>query len=453
MNVPSHIFRMYDIRGISGKELNEEFCYTLGNEFSKIIPNSYPKRVVIGRDCRLTSNSYASALIEGLRDGGIDIIDLGMVPTPLVYFALFRKKLGGGIVVTASHNPPEDNGFKLSLGQDSLKGDEIQALGKMIQNPSPIIKNHRGTLESEDISSEYIDFIKKNVSIVRPVSLVFDAGNGAASEISSLLFRELKLNSTSLFCEPDGNFPNHHPDPSDPGTLKHLLEKVRSISAEVGVAFDGDGDRIGVVDKHGRIYYGDELLILFARDVLSKNSGATIISEVKASERLFNEIIKCGGKPLMWKTGHSLIKSKMKETGALLAGEMSGHMFFADRYFGYDDAIYAAVRLTELLSKSQLTISEHLAGLPKSFLTPEIRIKCKEALKFRVVDSVKSHFKNIYPINDIDGVRISFKDGWGLVRASNTGPILVLRFEASDPERLQEIREEVEEVVLDASSG
>lgn len=453
MIVHENIFRMYDIRGKSGNEISEDLSYTLGNEFTKLIPTSFPKRIVVGRDCRLTSKSYSEALVEGLRDGGIDVLDIGMVPTPLVYFSLFQRKVGGGIMITASHNPPEDNGFKLSIGQESLHGDAIQTLGRMIKNPSAICKNSKGSFEYEDISSEYISFIKNNVSIRNKISVVLDAANGATSNIAPKLFEELGLKPITLFCEPDGNFPNHHPDPTEPSSLISLIECVKSNSCDLGFSFDGDGDRIGVVDKTGRIYLGDELLMLFARDILKKKKGGTVISEVKASNRLFAEITKLGGNPIMWKTGHSLIKSKMRETGALLAGELSGHMFFADRYFGYDDAIYAAARLTELISNSNIAISEHLPEFSKSFTTPEMRIDCEDNEKFSVVNRVKDHFIKLYPVNDIDGVRISFNDGWGLVRASNTGPALVLRFEAKTKERLDEIKQEVEGVIVDASRG
>lgn len=451
MTVPEHIFRMYDIRGKSGKELSEDLSYTLGNEFSRLIPPTHPKRVVIGRDCRLTSGSYSNALCEGLRDAGIDVLDIGMVPTPLVYYSLFQRKVGGGIMITASHNPPEDNGFKLSIGQDSLHGEYIQTIGRMMQNPSRVRKSSRGNLESEDISPEYINFIKNNISIGRKISTVIDAGNGATSNVAPRLFEGLGLKPISLFCTPDGNFPNHHPDPTDISSLRSLIETVKSSSSDLGFAFDGDGDRIGVVDQSGRIYWGDELLVLFARDILKKRKGATIISEVKASDRLFAEIMRLGGTPLMWKTGHSLIKHKMKETGALLAGEMSGHIFFADRYFGYDDALYAAARLSELISNSDLTISELISGLPEAYVTPEIRINCGDKEKFYIVNKVKNHFTKLYSVNVIDGVRISFNDGWGLVRASNTGPSLVLRFEAKTKKRLAEIKQEVEEVLVEAS--
>ena len=356
-------------------------------------------------------------------------------------------------MITASHNPPEDNGFKLSIGQDSLYGEYIQTLGRMIKNPSRICKNLKGSLEFEDISSDYIHFIKNNIFIDKKISTVIDAGNGATSNIAPRLFGALGLKPVTLFCTPDGTFPNHHPDPTNPASLISLIETVKTNSSDIGFSFDGDGDRIGVVDKDGRIYWGDELLILFARDILNKRKGATVISEVKASERLFNEIMRLGGNPLMWKTGHSLIKSKMKETKALLAGEMSGHIFFADRYFGYDDALYAAARLSELISNSSASISELITGLPKAFVTPEIRINCEDKEKFFIVNKVRDHFTKLYPVNNIDGVRISFSDGWGLVRASNTGPALVLRFEAKTKERLEEIKQEVEGVLVEASRG
>lgn len=451
MNLNENIFRMYDIRGKSGKEISEDLSYTLGNEFTKLIPTSLPKRIVVGRDCRLTSKAYADALILGLSDGGIDVLDIGMVPTPLVYFSLFQRKVGGGIMITASHNPPEDNGFKLSIGPDSMYGEDILTLFRMIKAPTRVCKSSKGLIENEDVSSDYISFFKKNISIDKKISITIDAGNGATSNIAPKLFKEIGLSPVTLFCTPDGNFPNHHPDPTNASTLTSLIDCVKSNSSDIGFSFDGDGDRIGVVDKAGRIYGGDELLILFVRDILKTRSGATIISEVKASDRLFSEIIKLGGNPLMWKTGHSLIKSKMRETGALLAGELSGHIFFADRYFGYDDALYAAARLSELISNSNLSISEHLSELSTTFTTPEIRIGCEDKFKFSIVKKVTEHFTKLYPTNDIDGVRISFTDGWGLVRASNTEPSLVLRFEATTKERLEEIKQEVEEVVVDAS--
>ncbi|HLB58694.1 MAG TPA: phosphomannomutase/phosphoglucomutase [Bdellovibrionota bacterium] len=449
MTFPAHVFRMYDIRGKAGEDLSEEFSYHLGNAFARLLLPGVTKNVAVGRDCRLTSEAYAESLIEGLRHAGVNVLDLGMIPTPLLYFSLFRRQIGGGIMVTGSHNPPEDNGFKLSLGHSSLFGDSIQKL-KLLMGEKPL-KSSPGKRTFEDIKDEYLFFLEKDISLARPLNVVIDAGNGATSKVAPLLFSNIGAVCHTLFCEPDGNFPNHHPDPTQPENLRSLSDEVTSQNADIGIAFDGDGDRIGVIDKKGRIYWGDELLILFARDVLAKTPGAKIISEVKASQRLFQDISRHGGNPIMWKTGHSLIKAKMKETGALLAGEMSGHIFFADRYFGYDDAMYAGARLVEFLSHHSQSIEELLSDLSPSYLTPELRIPCRDQMKFEVVQNVKKHFSLKYPCIDIDGVRINFPDGWGLVRASNTQPVLVLRFEATSEEKLHAIRSEVEEVVTHAS--
>ncbi|MFC2074935.1 phosphomannomutase/phosphoglucomutase [Bdellovibrionota bacterium] len=451
MIINPNIFRMYDIRGRAGKDISEEFSYRLGRAYAQLMPKDLPRSVSVGRDCRLSSKIYSDALIDGLNDGGVNTLDLGMVPTPVLYFSLFHRDLGGGIVITGSHNPPEDNGFKLSSGRNAIYGPEIQKLAKLMSQTVLPKSPSRGTTESVDLVPEYLDYMEKNLNLSRPMKVVIDAGNGATSEIAPELFEKIGADVIPLFCSPDGKFPNHHPDPTQPETLVSLIEEVKRSGAEIGIAFDGDGDRIGVVDASGRIYWGDELLVLFSRSILRKNPGAMIISEVKASQRLYQEIENLGGKPLMWKTGHSLIKSKMRETGALLAGEMSGHIFFADRYFGYDDALYAAARLIELLSSTSKPINELLADLPKTSVTPEIRVPCEDEKKFSVVDKVRDHFSKYYDVNDIDGVRINFSDGWGLVRASNTQPALVLRFEASSDEKLEALQNEVREIVNNAS--
>ncbi len=471
LQIPSHVFREYDVRGIAGKDLTPEFARLLGRGYSKMLfdqnGSSRALRVSVGKDCRLSSDAYAEALIQGMieqaPEGRLQVVRLGVCPTPLTYFSVFHLELDGGIMVTGSHNPADYNGFKIGIGKGTLHGERIQELKSVMQallkqRPDSLFQS--SMIEDFEIIPAYIDFVVKasqNRGLIRK-KIVLDAGNGTAATVAPKLFEKLGAQVIPLYCELDGRFPNHHPDPTVPENLKALTETVKREKADFGVAFDGDSDRIGVVDETGRILFGDELMILFSRDVLQALPGSTIISEVKSSYRLYDDIAKRGGVPLMWKTGHSLIKSKMKETHAALAGEMSGHIFFADRYFGYDDAIYAAVRAYEIASRAQGPFSALLADVQKTAATPEIRVDCEEELKFQLVSKVKEQLKKDpafarAKLNDIDGVRIDLGDGWGLLRASNTQPVIVLRFEAQTPARLREIQGSVETLLVNAASA
>ena len=446
------IFREYDIRGIADKDFDADFAFTLGHAYGTHAREQGKKRVAVGRDCRLTSDKYATALRRGLCASGLEVLDLGVCPTPLMYFALYHYDLDGGLQVTGSHNPPEHNGFKICLGKVTIHGEEIQELRQLIERG--VFAAGQGREESVPIIPSYQEFVSRQFGrLPREIAVVVDAGNSTAGPVAPPIFRALGCQVTELFCELDGRFPNHHPDPTIPENLTHLIAQVKESGAEVGIAYDGDADRLGLVDRHGRIIWGDEMLVLFARDVLQQHPGAAIVSEVKCSQRLFDDIAQKGGVPIMWKAGHSLLKAKMRETGALLGGEMSGHMFFADRYFGYDDAIYASCRVLEILGKTGREITDLLADLPPSCTTPEIRVDCPDELKFRIAEQVRDHFRGQYEIVDVDGVRVKFADGWGLVRASNTQPVLVLRFEAQTLEKLAEYRALVEGVVEEVKRG
>ena len=434
------IFREYDIRGLAEKDFDADFARHLGKVHGTLIGEKGGKRVSVGRDCRFTSEMYAQAVIEGFVSAGLEVIDIGVCPTPLLYFSLFHLDLDGGIQVTASHNPSEYNGFKVCMGKDTLYGSQIQNLRRLIEEKR-FTERAGGKRAAYAIVPPYEDHLKRDVpALARPLKVVVDAGSGVAGPVAPPIFRRLGCTVWEIACVPDGSFPIHHPDPTVPENLEQLIRQVKEERADLGIAYDGDGDRIGVVDDRGNILWGDELLILFARDVLKQHPGAVIISEVKCSQRLFDQIRLHGGVPIMWKAGHSLLKAKMKETHALLAGEMSGHMFFADRYFGYDDAIYASVRLLELVARAGRPLSALLSDLDKTVSTPEIRVECPDEQKFAIAEKAKQYFRQHYPIIEVDGVRIQFPEGWGLVRASNTQPALVLRFEAKDAVKLNEYR-------------
>lgn len=457
--IPS-IFREYDVRGIAGRDLTEDFAFLLGQAYAEMFREKLKlNKVAVGRDCRLTSDAYGAALMSGIRSQGVDVIDLGVCATPLTYFSLFHLEIDGAIMVTGSHNPSDYNGFKICIGKGTIHGQEIQHLRTVMEKlntPSGAVKSAKqGALSSYAIIPAYVNHLVKNAKPTKPLKIVLDSGNGTASNIAPQIFEKLGAKVIPLYCELDGRFPNHHPDPTVPANLKVLVETVIKEKAAFGVAFDGDSDRIGAVDENGRILYGDELMVILARAVLKENPGATILSEVKSSHRLYQDIARHGGNPIMWKTGHSLIKSKMKESGALLAGEMSGHIFFADRNFGYDDAIYAALRLFEIASQHNGPVSSLLQGLPDSVSTPEIRVDCIEEKKFELVQKTKEEIlKKISPTDkviDIDGIRVDFPDGWGLVRASNTQPVLVVRFEAISQARLLAIRSIVESALNSAA--
>jgi len=436
----SHIFREYDIRGLFPEELNQESAHQLGLAAGTYFQANGAGRISVGRDCRLSSPDLSNWLIEGLTESGVNVIDVGMVATPLLYFSLHNLDVDGGIQITGSHNPPEFNGFKVCLGKASIHGKEIQKIRKIAESGDFNIGN--GSLETVDIVDQYLRYLENNVkSGPAKCRVVVDAGNGVGGPVSCEAYRRMGFEVIPLFCEPDGRFPNHHPDPTIPENLYAMVSKVKESSADLGIAFDGDADRIGVVDQEGNIIWGDQLMIIFSRDLLSRHPGASIIGEVKCSQVLYDDIEARGGRAIMWKAGHSLIKSKMKEEKALFAGEMSGHLFFAERYFGFDDAIYAGARLLEIVSGTQKGLKALLADVPTMVNTPEIRMDCPEEKKFQIVAALVDEFKKDYKVIDVDGARVLFDGGWGLVRASNTQPVLVLRFEATDETCLEEIRE------------
>jgi phosphomannomutase/phosphoglucomutase len=450
--VSNHIYREYDIRGVADRDLTSPVVHAIGRALGEMLrPQGLPGqpfRVAVGRDCRLSGPRITTDLVAGLRDAGADVVDVGVGPTPYLYFSAHHLGTEGSVMVTGSHNPADENGLKIMRGKASFFGDDIRRLGQMVEanefGPPAL-----GGLESANLEDAYIAALIGKIKIVDPtIRVVVDAGNGAAGPLGLKALRAAGLDPVPLFCDMDGTFPNHHPDPTVPKNLATLMETMKKEKALVGIAFDGDGDRLGVVDQDLVPVWGDRLLALFAREMLPGHPGATVIGEVKCSQTAFDDIARHGGRPIMWKTGHSLIKTKMKEEHALLAGEMSGHFFFADRYFGYDDGIYAALRVLEIVSRTRRPIGELLADLPKTVSTPEIRVDCPDDVKTKVVAAVRDHFRGKYETTEIDGVRIRHPDGaWALVRASNTGPIIVVRFEAPTEERLAEVRKEVEAVL------
>jgi len=442
------VFREYDVRGVVAVDLDEEFVYLLGRAIGSCAIRQGVKRMALGRDCRLSSESYLSAVGRGIMSSGIDVIDIGLCATPMLYFAIRKLGTGGGVMVTGSHNPPDFNGFKICIGPDTIYGEQIQELRKIIESETFV--TGAGQYSRQEIADEYQNYLFENVTIRPGQKIVLDAGNGVGGLTALPLLKRFGCRVTDLYCDPDGRFPNHFPDPTVPENLQELVRRVITDKADIGIAYDGDADRIGVVTDQGKVLWGDELLLLFARSILQDNPGAAIIGEVKCSQRLYDDITRQGGRAIMWKAGHSLIKGKMKEEKALLAGEMSGHIFFADRYFGFDDAIYASLRLLEILSKTGLNISALLADVPESFSTPEIRIDCPDRRKFGVVEAIRAHYLQHHDIVAIDGVRVNFGDGWGLIRASNTQPVLVLRFEAMTQSRLAAIRREMESALQEA---
>lgn len=433
-----NIFREYDIRGIAKDDLTDETIERIGKAYATFLGKQGSKKFTVGRDVRLSSERIKNALIKGIQSTGGEVIDIGEVPTPILYFSIVHFKADGGVMVTGSHNPIEFNGLKMSTGTASIYGKDIQKLKEIIVR-NDFISGH-GKTEKQEIVSLYMDTIKSKIKLNRKLKIVVDAGNGTAGIIAPQLWEELGCEVIRLYCEPDGNFPNHLPDPTVPKYVKDLQSKVLETHADLGIGYDGDADRIGVIDEQGRMIFADRLIALFSRNVLEKNPGASIVFDVKCSQALPEYIEKYGGKPLMWKTGHSLLKAKMKEEHAPFAGEMSGHIFFADDYFGFDDAIYASGRLLEILSKSDQKLSELIDEIPYFISTPEIRVECSDDAKFDVVADLARNFKKEYETIDIDGARVLLGDGWGLVRASNTQPVLVLRFEAKTEQRLREIK-------------
>jgi phosphomannomutase/phosphoglucomutase len=445
------IFREYDIRGVADSELVSPDVEQLGLGLGTYLQRNSGPKINVGRDCRLSSTRLRDALVKGLLASGCDVTDIGVVPTPVLYYSAQQLKADGAVMITGSHNPPEYNGFKTVCGSSTLHGETIQEVRRLIERQD--FERGSGSASTVDVVRPYVDEIAAQFPLKRRIKLVADAGNGTAGPVIHRIFEKLNVDVTELFFEMDGKFPNHHPDPTVPANLFHLIEKVRQTGAELGIAFDGDADRIGAVDEHGNVIYGDMLMLIYAREILERKPGATFIGEVKCSQVMYDEIGRLGGNAIMYKTGHSLIKAKMKEEHAELAGEMSGHMFFGDRYRGYDDALYAACRLIEIVAKSGRPLSAQLAGLPKMVSTPEIRIDCPDELKFDLVRRVAGHLKAKYKTIDIDGVRVIFPEGWGLLRASNTQPVLVMRFEAANEHLLKQYQTEVEEILEDAKRG
>ncbi len=440
MDINPRIFREYDVRGVVDRDLTPDMVRLLGQGYASYAVQHGVRRVSLGYDARLSSPTFCQALTEGLVASGLDVIQLGLVATPMLYFSLFHLPVDGGIMITGSHNPPEFNGFKLGVGRTTIYGSEIQEVLRIIQAGRFV--QGQGQVTQQDIALAYIDEVARRLGpLSRPLKVVVDAGNGAGGPFGPAILRRMGAEVIELYCDVDGRFPHHHPDPTIPEALQDLIVRVQQTQADLGIAWDGDADRIGVVDVRGRIVWGDQLMMLFSREVLTHTPGAPIIFEVKCSQGLVEEVARWGGRPVMYRTGHSLIKAKMKELHAPLAGEMSGHLFFADEYFGYDDALYAAGRLVRLLAAPDRSLPDLVDELPQYVSTPEIRIDCPEDLKFKIVDEISAHFKQFYDIIDIDGVRILFGDGWGLLRASNTQPVLVLRFEARSPARLAEIQQ------------
>jgi len=444
------VFREYDIRGNADADFPDDFVADLGRATGAYLAERGARRITLGRDCRLSSPRIHAALKRELLASGLDVIDVGIVHTPALYFSVFHLETDGGVMITASHNPGEDNGFKIVAGRTTIFGAEIQKILQRVETRAFRTGVAPGNASEHDIQKDYVAYIANNIQLgPRRFKVVVDGGNGTGGVAAIPILKTLGVPVDDIYCDPDGRFPNHHPDPTVPANLADLIAKVRETGAELGIALDGDADRIGAVDGKGRIVWGDQLVMLFARDILTRKPHATFVSEVKCSQALFDDIAARGGNAIMWKVGHSLIKAKMKEEHADLAGEMSGHMFFAERWFGFDDAVYAGLRLIELLSHSKQTLAELYDTLPVLYNTPEIRMTCPDDVKFEVVRRAHGWFRERHRIVDIDGIRIQFEEngknvGWGLIRASNTGPVLVLRFEADSDDRLAQIQTLVE---------
>lgn len=438
--LPDSIFRAYDIRGVVPETLNAETAYWIGRAIgSQSLAQGEPN-VCVGRDGRLSGPELVTQLIQGLHDSGCHVSDVGLVPTPALYYAANVLAGKSGVMLTGSHNPSNYNGFKIVIAGDTLANEQIQALHERLKSNN--LSSAQGSVTKVDILPRYLEEITRDVKLARRMKVVVDCGNGAAGVIAPQLIEALNCEVIPLFCEVDGNFPNHHPDPGKPENLEDLIAKVKETGADLGLAFDGDGDRVGVVTNTGSIVFPDRLLMLFAKDVVARNPDAEIIFDVKCTRRLVPLIKEYGGRPLMWKTGHSLIKKKMKQTGALLAGEMSGHVFFKERWFGFDDGIYSAARLLEILSKEKTTSEELFATFPNDISTPEINIHVTEESKFSIIDALHdAQWGEGANLTTIDGVRVDYAKGWGLVRASNTTPVLVLRFEADNAAELQRIKD------------
>nr|SPS05010.1 Phosphoglucomutase [Candidatus Nitrotoga fabula] len=451
-NLPREIFKAYDIRGIVGKTLTAELIETIGHAIGSEASARDQHTIVIGRDGRLSGLEFAAALARGIRKSGMNVIDVGRVATPMVYFAAYHLETHSAVMITGSHNPPDYNGLKMVLAGETLSGDAIQALRTRIEQNN--LSHGAGSYSQYDIRSVYIDRIASDIKLARPMKITVDCGNGVAGDFAAALYRRLGCTVTEMFCEVDGNFPNHHPDPSQPENLQDLIRALAGNDSELGLAFDGDGDRLGVVTKDGSIIFPDRQLMLFAADVLERNPGAEIIFDVKSTRKLFDWITQHGGRPVLWKTGHSFIKSKMKESGALLAGEMSGHIFFKERWYGFDDGLYAGARLLEYLSR-QPDANRVLHDLPNSINTPELQIRLKEGENYALIARLQkdAKFTDVQNLITIDGLRVEYADGFGLMRSSNTTPVVVLRFEADNEEALARIQHDFRRVLLNAEPG
>ena len=445
------IFREYDIRGTADAELYDGGVEQLGRALGTYLQRHAGPKVALGRDTRLSSPRLRDALLRGLVSSGCHVTDIGVVPTPVLYYAVFHLPADGGVMITGSHNPPEFNGFKTVCGDSTIHGEAIQEIRRMIESGD--LARGGGRESHADVVSPYVEEVASQFDYPRPVRVVVDAGNGVGGPTMHRILEKLNARPTEMYFAMDGRFPNHHPDPTVPKNLEALIAKVRETGADLGIALDGDADRIGAVDERGAVLYGDQLMIIYGREILTRRPGATFIGDVKCSQLMYDDLAARGGNPIMWKTGHSLIKAKMKETHAALAGEMSGHMFFADRYYGFDDALYAACRLMEIVARSGEPLSSQLADLPKTVTTPEIRFDCSDELKFDVVARAAAQLRARHKTVDVDGVRVLFPQGWGLLRASNTQPVLVMRFEAATPELMRQYQVEVEAVVEEAVRG
>ena len=434
------VFREYDIRGIVQDDFDDEFVVNLGRAYATILIQAGKHHITLGRDCRLSSDRLRERLLEGLLPAGIDVTDVGVVPTPLLYFSMLHWQMDGGAMITGSHNAAEYNGFKLGVGPTTIFGEEIQRVRRIIEARGFKTTGSGGRLAYRAVVPDYREFIKRNIKLTPGMRVAVDGGNGCGGAVAAPLMREMGVETVDLYVEMDGRFPHHHPDPTVEENMRDLQAAVKQNRALVGIAYDGDADRIGAVDENQRIVWGDELMVVFSRAILKERAGAAIIGDVKCSQRLYDDIARHGGRDIMWKTGHSLIKSKLKQENAALAGAMSGHMFFNDRYYGFDDAIYASFRLLEILGREGRGLAALLSDLPKTWFTPEIRLDCPDDRKFDVVRRATDYFRRNYETVDIDGARVRFPGGWGLVRASNTQPALVMRFEARDEQTLTEIR-------------
>ena len=445
--VSSGIFRQYDIRGVVGHDLTVEAAEGIGRAYAALLAErGIGGTVAVGRDNRPSGAALQDALVRGLTGSGVSVIDIGLVPTPLLYWSLHHLGVAGGIQITGSHNPPEFNGFKICVGTASLHGDGLQRLRNLLEAGE--FPTGKGTVRHEEVIDRYVVDIADRIGrLSRPVKVVVDCGNGVGALVAPALFAAIGVEPVLLHAESDGTFPNHHPDPTVVANMQDLIAAVRNEGADLGIGFDGDADRLGIVDRHGTIIWGDYLLIIYARDVLARTGAAhprqAFIFDVKCSQALPDAIEKAGGRAVMWKTGHSLIKEKMKELDAPLAGEMSGHMFFTEGFYGHDDALYGAARLLKIIADSGRGIDDLLSDIPRFVSTPEIRVDCPDDRKFALVAAATEHFRAVHEVIEVDGVRIVYADGWGLIRASNTQPILVIRFEARSEARLDAIRDEV----------